>query len=335
MRASTASAPSTRTTLLIFFCASNFLAGCTDDLESSTDITKNRVIAARFEANGEPTRAWPRLGEEASVTWTVVDEGEPRPLTYALAVCKKLPAGTNPVCAEAPFAVITRSEPSTDDPVVRFVVPADLGESREVLVLGLICAEGWTIVDPQSLEADCVAFEGSEVEPRGTPVVFALPVEQDASNRHPAFEDDFISLSVGELRRTWAAPSEEQVPGTTCANLPESDALPQVSQTNTEPIAFAFSSPASNFESYQESGLELQEALTVSGFSTAGSFERSLTSLSAEAPSGDVEWERPDPSDTMDTVDVSAEGALVAFHFVTRDGRAGAHITRRELCLVP
>lgn len=321
---------------LVLLCTA-MLLGCTEDLESITEITKNRVIAARFVPGDDNARAWPQLGEEAKVEWTVVDEGQARELTYAMAVCAKSPFGTNPTCAAAPFSVQTRSEPSSDDPRIRFTVPADLGESREVLVVGLICADGLASIEPETQDANCEALTGSQAEPVGTPVVFALPIENVAANgtnSRPVFGEDFISFSLGEVTRSWLAPETIGVPGSACADLAETTALPRVTQAPGKELLIGFKSPESNFERYEEEGAALQESVTVSAFSTAGKLDRSLSSLTAQEPSSDVKWAPPRADDDK-AVDVTDAGALVVFYFVSRDGRAGADVTERHLCVVP
>jgi hypothetical protein len=62
-------------------------AGCVDDVPEGSHLERTRVLAVRAYPTADPTRAWPRPGEETTISWLVASPGETPPLRWEVELC--------------------------------------------------------------------------------------------------------------------------------------------------------------------------------------------------------------------------------------------------------
>jgi hypothetical protein len=118
-------------TALSFLVLAAPLSGCDDPIKEPQSIENSRVLGARVEAAGEPTRAEIAPGETATVNWLVADPAPLRPLAWAFAICpaRDVSAGL-PQCAGPVFFETVSPEPRTDAPEFTFTV-REFGPRKE------------------------------------------------------------------------------------------------------------------------------------------------------------------------------------------------------------
>lgn len=309
------------------------LAGCGDTLDPGSLVTRSRVVGARVEVDGDPTRAWPAPGETATVRWIVANPDAAPPMAWALAVCLSTPDGLG--CAAAPFA----SEAGSGEvPVAHIVVPAAeaLGEATALRVIGIICADGSPDL---SGETPACAGEAPTVTIVGLTVGLAVD-GVGAPNRSPAIADDAVRL--GDAPWVALEPSEEPAL-TGCASAPAagSAALPIVHVTDEEVVVGvrARNEDREGFTTTAPDGSSAakRESLQFSHFTTAGELDRQFSVIDGDdpttAPAIEVTW-RPIPEDADEPATIPATGLRVRFTLVLRDGRGGVDHTTRVACLI-
>jgi len=305
----------------ILLCAL-FAGGCGDELRLAQSIEETRVLAARSETQGAPERAWPAPGEGVVVRHFVVDPDERAPLSWALGVCPRDASSSSVArCAGPVFAESVQTAPVLGEPSVSAVVPAEaqLGETRQLLVFGILCPRSDVSV-PASLAAAwpehlrCAAPKVS-----GTRVETTLPLQLgNDGNRNPSLADDEIELG-GQI---WADPGDPWALAAECAG----SGLPEVhAGSNDVPIRLVFTGDD------REPIGDGREALSIGTFSTGGELERAFSFVESDDPTNPpivrVGWKVPGTAPSA--------GRLVRFHFVLRDGRGGTDWTTRALCVVP
>jgi hypothetical protein len=64
-----------------------WLLGCDDPLKTVELVAEPRVLGARVEVEGEPTRAAPAPGESATVTFLLASPAVAQTLGFALMAC--------------------------------------------------------------------------------------------------------------------------------------------------------------------------------------------------------------------------------------------------------
>jgi hypothetical protein len=132
--------------------AAAFVA-CADEVPLGSHLERTRVLAVAVTPSADPTRAWARAGEQATLATLVAAPGALPPSTWHLEVCA---ADASGACVAAPFV----SQDGTGAPGATFVVPAGAT---------VLHASGHLVPDGEP----------------DTTFGLTLPVETSAANHHP------------------------------------------------------------------------------------------------------------------------------------------------------
>lgn len=315
--------------VLVAIACGALLGGCVDDLPTGPFIADNRVIGAISRVVGAPERATPLPGETLEIEWLVVDARERLPLEWAFVACIPLPTlSGNPRCAGDTFAPVAGT---TSPPRFTFTVPdeATLGDAKDVLVIGAICAAGTLSFDDAAMTASC-AGEGAKL----TNVTFQARITRALpGNLNPVLTDNRFFL--GET--AWDAPASiDALPLEACAATPASSTMPHVQKDAPQQV-LRFTADGADRERYTLASTvpptALREVFQVSHFVDAGELERLFSVVEdddeREEVVIDLAYNLP-PS-----ASVPPGGMLARFHFVARDQRGGVAFTSRALCVVP
>jgi hypothetical protein len=285
------------------------LAGCSDPLVPPWLIDKPRVLGARVEAAGDPTRPWPRPGETASITWMLVAPGVPV-MRWAFTVCA---AGADDACT----APVTNVSGDGMPPALSFAVPPaeTLGASDHLLVAGGFCADGQPALSGQTP----VCTGGTEA-----PLAVTLPVTiaRDATDNHnPAMSAAAFTLA--------GAPWPD---GDAC-NGGMRVAADGAKRAITVAVPLAERDPFTSTANPTNTPMLVREAIQLSHFATAGKLERQISFVESgdlrDPAAISVDWTPPPATE------VPAGGLPVHFYFVARDLRGGADWLTKSLCVVP
>jgi hypothetical protein len=287
------------------------LGACDNPLIAPQRIERLRVLGARVEAQGDPSRAWPRPGETAHMTWLVADPTPAPPLGWAFRACVAEPLDRGmPKCEGPPFYEARSAGMSSTLPAFDVPVPqaSAFGAADRLIVQGAVCEDAEPLL-AEPLEQTSCAGELALMEVR---------VELDEqTNTNPAITADALSFDGAAWVET-APPAEDcSVPGATTARA----------GSGKHRIVMALS-PSDRDALPSLLGPPL-ETLLVSHFATAGSLARAVSVI--EAGSADLsvalDWDSPGSA--------PATGTLVRFYFVVRDLRGGVDWSVRRLCVFP
>jgi hypothetical protein len=346
-----------RTAGLLLLCVT---IACSESFLPASAVTNLRVVGARVEVEGEPGRANPNPGDAVQVSVLVVDQGAPPPdspevpaltpplLQWSFVPC--IPAATligAPICGapiepcegcigaplDDPFAL----------PVMRFQLPSqeELEEAQAdtVLLQGVVCGNG------QPSEDAILRFLSGETEDlspcEGPPIVEGEPVEgrfvtvQIPIERDP--DDPNLNPEISSVRlngRAWPPPYHEGVRRTAPRTGCKADLDPLTNEermahplAGSPPSTINLSVTADSLQSYTVEDQDLTEEIQVSWLADSGVFDVSFSFIADPARSILTEWQP--------FADAPADGLLVRFDFVIRDGRGGNHWVERGLCVVP
>jgi len=291
------------------------LSGCGDPLKKPQLIEDTRVIGARTEVQGDPSRAWPRPGEAASVRWLVAYPGDPVPVSWAFQVCPAEDVAFGvPKCDSPPFESVRQLNPSVDEPRVDLVVPPELagGNVDELAVLGVVCTSGTPTLADSLEKSGCSGGAGQRVS-------FTFGVQLgETTNRNPDLADATFELDAAE----WL-PAEGL--GTSCS---EAGQVPQVDAGSDHVLAFEIAESDREPLEVEYDFDETSEAIQISQFSTGGDLDRAYSVVEGDLPNRvEVGWTAPR--------EVASDGQVVRFYFVARDPRGGADWAVRTLCVTP
>ena len=296
-------------------------SGCSNNFRPASLVNHARVLGARIEVLGDPTRSNPRPGESATVRWLVGFPAEEQTLSWAFLTC--VPEATSygvPQCAHAVGAPALQLEPALGAPHVELAIPneATLGDANQLLMLGSICAQDQVNTDP-TVQAACANPDGD-----GTIVTLRVPIERDGmTNHNPSL--DAVTLN-DEVLDYMAAPD---APGTGCAG---GDA-PQIVWSE-DVVALALTAVDGSRETYTVNrgappvATDVLEDLLVEDLSTAGEIDLHFAYFDDLNPTIDLEWTLPA------LAEVAADGTLVRLTFTMRDGRGGFDFIQRAVCVV-
>ncbi len=310
------------------------LSGCIDDLPPVQVIEKTRVLGARFEVDGEPERAWPRLDEMGTITWQLASPTGAPSVGWGFVVC---PAAITPTgvryCTGDPIDLQFQMEPSTDTPSFPILVTSTaLADVAEVLVQGVICPDGTPVVDLMTPEVSCMGGEQG-----GQLVSYSIHIERDGlANMNPSIPDDAFTFAGS----AWSEPTSEP-PQTGCASMAGTAELPlatrsMAAETGLDTMGndapqdeIGISGNDADRESYTSSTGDMREDLVFAHYSTLGAPIRQFSVIDDMTPAPTVKWSYPAAEE------LSADGTLVRFYFTLIDQRGGADWTTRYLCAVP
>lgn len=307
-------------------------AACGGDLPSATSITSTRVIAAKVKVVGDEKRATPRRNEFFSVEWSVVTNGQDAPNLYsAYLACKSAPSRAGiPFCLSAPFSGF-RSESTLSTHVFNAQIPDEsaYAPGDVMLVYGAWCTSGQPQIDlgdngngsdAQSAALTSVRCENSTETPLKAVLEIIVGAE-GFDNSNPSWDDQSVALSSGLV---WPPISAEV--SAVCGD----EAVPTF-ETGTN-VVLNLSLSSSTRDTYLQNGeppAVMPEELTISSFTTAGSFDVTFKVIEStdqnERLSTENTWLLPS--------DATVEGEVVRFYFVVRDGRGGTDIIERKACL--
>ena len=322
-----------RATHLVLFCTTFHLLGCGDEFTPASFIDRPRLLALRVEAQEEPSRAWPRPGEAATLRLHLGFPTDEEALSWALLACidRGDPRGIGG-CAGAPLALASESQPTLSAPRLDFLVPeaSALGAGKSLLFLGILCpgaALTLESLDPALLQSGNFASLCPNPSATSTVFTYSSSIAVDAmSNQHPHFDAANISLRAD----LW--PEEPPGLGESCDG---SEGLPLISAASgSQRIGLSVS--ADSREVYRAlrgappKEEDVLERLQFSAFTRFGKLDRQFAFLEENEPGESVEYEWKLSKDT--TV---SENRIVRFDFVVRDPRGGVDWIRRAFCLTP
>jgi hypothetical protein len=304
--------------LLVFL-----LVGCGNDLTPASVVTNTRMVGARVEVDGFPNLSMPRAGEAITVRWFVVYPDAPTPVSASLVSCLPLPGTSGiPACQPGTIQPLAFREPSTEPFITHLVAPdaASLGGAREFLVAGALCGYGGT-VDLAQAQNSLTCVGGSEPE-QAQRFALRVSIAPDGSmgNQNPELRGGW-TLGGSD----WPEASAEGACG---------DALPYSASSGPVEITIAWTD--SDRETYLDAdddptmSSQVREPLLLSHFANAGKLSRTGTAVDETTPGNPISFTWTPP-----TVDPSAEDRLVRISTVARDGRGGAALAERVLCLKP
>jgi hypothetical protein len=335
--------------LILVGCA----IACSESFPPASAVTDLRAVAARVDVEGEPGRANPSPGESVEVSILVIDQGAPPSelpgvpaltpplLQWAFVAC--IPQATligAPIC-RSPIepcegCIGTPPEDPLALPVLRFTVPTEQelqeAEADSVVVQGAICADG-----PPAEEAILrfILGETEDLSPCEDPsqegrfVSVVIPIEADPDD--PNFNPQISSVTLNG--DAWPPPYDQAVPRTAprtgCAadleGLTDVERMAHPTAGSSASTINLLVSPDS-LQPYMEGDETRIEEIQVSWFADGGGFESTFSFITDPARSVLTQWK---PSSNA-----PADGILVRFTFVIRDGRGGADELERGLCIL-
>jgi hypothetical protein len=283
---------------------------CGEEFDPPSLIEKTRVLGATVEVVGDPTRATPRPGESATVTWIMAAPEALPPLAWLFVVCRY---GASPAeaCAPAPRAVAQ----GTGTPTFEVAVPtADvLGTTPRLQLFGQICQDSAPTIDPATNLPACAGG--------GTMATLDIYLQLgEQANHSPALVDrpfwfdgadwpaDGAALDCASMPRVAAGSTGHVLRLATLAEDRETIVTPSADPTVVSTTT--------------------REVLQISNFTTAGKLGQSYSFVEASDPRSEA-----DVDVTWDAPSVSPIEGRVHFTFVARDLRGGVGVATRTVCL--
>lgn len=334
------------------------LAACEDDLPAVTLIAHMRVLGARTEVQGDPSRSNPKPGETARITWPVAfpsfDTSDDQ-LASLFLNCTAPDRYTGvPVCQELIDVATGKRSPGFgfDVPTGCDVKPDSVqmvngiqlicvtgepsfdvktAESTKAsrLVQGIICRNGvpqFNLMSPTG--ASCVKNDGvkdSDFEEISVTGIIDLQLEESEENHNPdqgLFELQIRPDSSGD-RHPWKPIPSDDLPGYVedCSSAPR----------------FAIETNSGHLQvieiGYPKDKLE-DEDLVFSIYATLGEMSHRFTVIenmpdenAEDAP--DLTWELSEEQRDQ----LLDKPTLVRFYITATDGRGGFDYTTREICV--
>jgi hypothetical protein len=336
------------------------IAACSESFAPASAVSEFRVVGAKVELEGEPTRANPSPGEGLQVSILSIDRGAPPsdvpevppltplPLQWAFVPCVPVPVTIGPPICMAPIepcdgCTATPPEDPLATPVMRFEAPGqqelDDAEASSLLLQGVVCSNGTPSEDAilrflMGESEDLLPCEGPPVI-QGRPVEgrfvsVQIPIETDPAD--PNFNPELQSVLLDGA--AWPPPYDEGVPrtapGTGCAadlqdlTEGEREAHPRA---GAEASTIDLSVTDGSLQTFTVDDESETEEIQVSWLGDGGGFESSFSFITDPARSILTQWKPPQS--------VPDDGELVRFTLVLRDGRGGSDWVERGLCILP
>lgn len=302
---------------------------CGDPLVAPELIVDNRVLGARAQSVDDSERAWLAPAERGLVRWLVVAPEAAPALGWASSLCVAQTVSRGlPRCAAKSFARFTRDVEANEEPQFEFSMPGQeaFGSARQVAIFNAFCSSGAPVMD--ELGVDPTTTRCPDLGERPLFATLELSLSDGSSqNLHPSF----AGSSFGFDQRNWPtidapANGSSVVSGACSADDPT---LPSVrAGSAAHQLQLDLPSGSSEALEMRSPHSPPRETLQLAHFTTAGDLERAYSTLdSAGASKLSLTWTPPG--------EVPAEGQLVRFYFVLRDGRGGSDWTRRAVCVLP
>jgi hypothetical protein len=320
-----------RTLISLFLLSA--LAGCATALESTTEVTKPRVLGTVIRVQGDVGRATPAPGETVEVELVVADPGPRTGRSFVFVVCA--PADTQfdvGACESIVAGPFIGALPAENDPkpapAFSFTVPdeATLGEATELRVLGGVCADGEIdfAFDPDAFQGGATtANPCADQTKEGRLVTFAVALERTPEDRN--LIPQIATITLDEMPWTVVAGEDEPVEGCAGGLLPQLAHTPfalPIDMTLTDGSREAFVNDRDPPED------EVEEPF-VAFHTTAGDYKGAYSFFDDTPNMPTLTWTMPPASTIPDT------GLLVRHWFVLRDGRGGSSFIERAVCIVP
>jgi hypothetical protein len=297
--------------LLAILLAGTVLAACGEPFDPPSLIEKTRVLGARVEVTGDFTRATPRPGESATVTWIMAAPEALPPLAWTFVVCRYSAGSPAEACAPAPLAVTQ----GTGTPVFEVAVPtADvLGATPRLQLFGQICQDSAPTLDPQTNLPTCAGT--------GTMATVDIYLELgDQANHSPALADRPFWFDGAAWPADDAAADCASLPQVTTGSIGHVLRLATLTE-DRETIVIPSADPTA-------APTTTREVLQISNFTTAGKLGQTYSFVEADDPRSeadvDVTWDAP----AFSPID-----HRIHFTFVARDLRGGVGLATRTACL--
>jgi hypothetical protein len=337
--------------------------GCEDELPRASLIASVRVLGARSEVAGDPSRSNPHPGEAARLTWDMVypspseDDSELRSLFIActaperfsgVPICQELielAAGGAPV--KTPFDLAPGMEaPECDGPgseleygpvaiscvqgtPTQLVRIAEDFRAKAKLILGIICKNGLPRFDPNAPTfMRCEKQPGvSDADLASIPVYGTIAVDpRDAEENH---NPDIAAATFlfGEGERRWEPLSDEERAelDDDCGDAASAGRILS-SNGAEEQLAIEYD------DSVREALDGEPEVLEFSAYTTFGELSRRFTVFDASSKlplHSELTWE----VEQAERDELGDRSRLVRFFFTLIDRRGGYAVTQRELCV--
>jgi hypothetical protein len=336
--------------------------GCNDDLPRASEIAHMRVLGAKTEVIGDPTRSSPKPGEVARLTWDMAypdlkqDDSQLRSIFgtctaperfTGLPVCQELldaaRSGSNLQllsafggrtldCAKTPNQDLiagpialhcVQGTPSFD-------VKVESGFSAAAKLLqGVICRQGipaLSMDDPTGVK--CTPLPGVEPdEIESIPVYGTVQVEysEQDENHNPSIDAAHFRFGEGELPWDALDPEDSEKLSDDCGDAARTQLI---LSTNGKSEQLVIEYDAGAREPFDGK----PEILEFSTYTTWGELSRRFTVFEPDAKlplRSELKWDL-----TQKLRDELGERSrLVRFYFTLLDRRGGYAITSRELCV--
>lgn len=282
--------------------------GCDEPLTAVELIDKTRIVAARVEVAGDPSRAAPLPGESVEVSFLVVTP-EPAPaLAFSLRSCIALDSRSSAtICGSDTLATASSLDPVAGAPLIRFDAPAGATGDERLAVHAAICPAG------ESLPSEDARTCSGGGETLFATVDFSMD-DGEHPNSNPAFTS--VLLDGTELPADSATTSD-------CA------LLTSVPRGSKHTLRVELDESSRDPLPAEDAAHVARENLLVSYFIDQGDLDHAFSSIPSTAPvaAGSAVWTAP----------ASAGDAprLARFVIVARDGRGGSDFVERRICVEP
>lgn len=173
----------------ISIALSLLLASCTEnDLDPGSFLDRDRVLGARVEVTGDPSRASPQPGEEVSARWILAGPGDTPIVDWRLAAC----VGDAIGCHAEPFVDETGSDAA---PELAVIAP----DADVLWIVGEIGGTKVTASVPIGTDNHNPSLAGATVESTSDSLSVTIP--PDVRERDDAPLQISTFTTAGELER--------------------------------------------------------------------------------------------------------------------------------------
>jgi hypothetical protein len=282
--------------------------GCDEPLSSVELIDKTRIVGARVEVAGDPTRAAPFPGESVEVRLLVLAPELDPAFAFAMRSCVAVDTAWDTArCGSEALATASSLDPVAGAPLLRFDAPGDATGSERLAVFASVCPAGVSL--PNENARRC--------SDRSETLAVTLDFAMD-DGLHPNSNPTFTSV------------------------LLDGTELPAASATTTDCSLLTSIPPGSRHTLrveldersrdplLEETGADTtRESLLVSYFITHGDLDHAFSSIQSTAAvaAGSAVWTAPGR--------VGDVPRLARFVVVARDGRGGSDFVERRVCVEP
>jgi hypothetical protein len=301
-------------------------SGCGEPLVAPELVQGNRILGARTEADVAPSLASVAPGQSATLRWFAVSPSGPAALGWAFSICIAAPVSRDlPICAAPSFAHFANPTPTVDEPRLHFSMPDEqsLHGAEQVTANGAFCTSG----SPSLGSSDADPFAAHCPDPAERPLLATMGIlvaRDDNANLSPSLQSAQVELDAA----SWSSWREPSPNGPGCLDL--APMVPSVkAASHSHEITLTLAGDQSEPLAVVSSHSATRETIQLSHYVTAGELERAYSIVDFEQPPARVKlhWSAP--------AVVAADGQLVRFYFVVRDGRGGVDWTTRAVCVVP